>query len=87
MRDILKVHGPMLLLQVRTLWRCGDGLFFKVPPLVSNTLLTMLHSLLKNVLQSVCCKLQEDSGTGRKVHVFSVEKNLMIVAWFLDHSA
>jgi hypothetical protein len=24
----------------------------------------MLHPLLKNVLQTICCKLQEDSGTG-----------------------
>jgi hypothetical protein len=46
------------------LWRCSDGLFFKVPPLASNALLTMLHSLLKNVLQTICHKLQEDSGTG-----------------------
>jgi hypothetical protein len=45
------------------LWRCGDGLFFEVPPLASNSLLTTLHPLLKNVLQNVCRKLQEDSGT------------------------
>jgi hypothetical protein len=46
------------------LWRCGDGLFFEVPPLASGTLLTTLHPLLENVLQTVCRKLQEDSGTG-----------------------
>jgi hypothetical protein len=45
------------------LWRCDDGLFFEVPPLASDALLTMLHLLLKNVLQTVCRKLQEDSGT------------------------
>jgi hypothetical protein len=42
----------------------SDGLFFEVPPLASNALLTMLHPHLKNVLQTVCCKLQEGSGTG-----------------------
>jgi hypothetical protein len=35
------------------LWRCGDGLFSKVPPLASNALLTILHPLLGNVLQTV----------------------------------
>jgi hypothetical protein len=35
------------------LWRCGDGLFFEVPPLASDALLTTLHPLLKNVLQTV----------------------------------
>jgi hypothetical protein len=45
---------------------CGGmvSLFFEVPPLASNALLTTLHPLLKNVLQIVCHKLQEDSGTG-----------------------
>jgi hypothetical protein len=46
------------------LWRCGDGLFSEVPPLASDPLLTTLHPLLENVLQTVCRKLQEDSGTG-----------------------
>jgi hypothetical protein len=46
------------------MWRCNDGLFFKVPPLASDAILTMLHPLLKNVLQTICCKLWEDSGTG-----------------------
>jgi hypothetical protein len=32
---------------------CNDGFFFKVPPLLSIALLTMLHHLLKNVLQTV----------------------------------
>jgi hypothetical protein len=35
------------------LWRCGDGLFFEVPPLTNYALLTMLHPLLENVLQTV----------------------------------
>jgi hypothetical protein len=35
------------------LWRCGDGLFFEVPPLASDALLTMLYPLLGNVLQTV----------------------------------
>jgi hypothetical protein len=51
-RAICKVHGLTLLLQVGTLWRCDDSLFFKVPPLASNALLTMLHLLLENVLQT-----------------------------------
>jgi hypothetical protein len=51
MRVICKVHGLTLLLQVRTLWRCGDSLFFEVPPLASDALL--FHPLLKNVLQTV----------------------------------
>jgi hypothetical protein len=32
------------------LWRCGDDLFFEVPPLASNAFLVMLHPLLKT-----CC--------------------------------
>jgi hypothetical protein len=35
------------------LWRCGDGLFFEVPPLASDALLTTLHLLTENVLQTV----------------------------------
>jgi hypothetical protein len=35
------------------LWRCGDGLFFEVPPLASDALLTALHPLLENMLQTV----------------------------------
>jgi hypothetical protein len=35
------------------LWRCGDDLFFEVPPLASDALLTTLHPLLENVLQTV----------------------------------
>jgi len=33
MRVTCKVYGFTLLLQVGTLWRYGDGLFFEVPPL------------------------------------------------------
>jgi hypothetical protein len=33
--------------------RCGDGLFFEVPPSASEALLTTLHPLLENVLQTV----------------------------------
>jgi hypothetical protein len=32
------------------LWRCGDGLFFELPPLASDVLLTTLHPLLENVM-------------------------------------
>jgi hypothetical protein len=52
-RVIFKVRGLILLLRVGTLWRCGDGLFFVVPPLASDTLLTTLHPLLENMLQTV----------------------------------
>jgi hypothetical protein len=50
--------------QFGTLWRCGDGLFLEVSPLASDELLTTFHPLLENELQTVCRKLQEDSGTG-----------------------
>jgi hypothetical protein len=53
MRAIFKVCGHSLLLQVRILGRCSDSLFFKVPPLASDALLTMLHPLLKNMLQTI----------------------------------
>jgi hypothetical protein len=45
---------------------CGGAVtvFFEIPPLASDTLLTTLHPLLENVLQTVCRKLQKDSGTG-----------------------
>jgi hypothetical protein len=43
----------MLLLRVGTLWRCGDGLFFEVFPLVSDAILTTLQPLLENVLRTV----------------------------------
>jgi hypothetical protein len=43
---------------------CDAGFFFEVPPLASDALLTTLHPLSENVLQTVCNKLQEDSGTG-----------------------
>jgi hypothetical protein len=55
--------GSPYYLQVGALWKCDDGLFLKVPPLASDALLTTLHPLLENMLQTVCCKLQEDSGT------------------------
>jgi hypothetical protein len=35
------------------LWRYGDGLFVEVPPFASDSLLTTLHPLLENVLQTV----------------------------------
>jgi hypothetical protein len=51
-RAVCKVRGLTLLLRVGTLWRCGDGLFFDVPPLASDALLTTLHTLLENVLHA-----------------------------------
>jgi hypothetical protein len=62
MRAISRVHGFTLLLRVGILWRFSDGLFFEVPPLASDALLTVLHPLLKNVLQTIdhleisCCR-------------------------------
>jgi hypothetical protein len=53
MRAICKLRGLTLLLQVRTLWRYSDILFFEVPLLASDALLTMLHPLLENMLQTV----------------------------------
>jgi hypothetical protein len=53
MRGVCKFHGLTLLLRVGTLWTCSDGLFFEVPPLASDSLLTMLHSCLENVLQTI----------------------------------
>jgi hypothetical protein len=52
-RAVCKVLGFTLLLRIGSLRRCGDGLFFEVPPLASDTLLTTLHPLLENVLQTV----------------------------------
>jgi hypothetical protein len=52
------------LTRVITLWRCGDGIFFEVPPLASDALLTTLHLLLEDVLHTIYRKIQEDSGTG-----------------------
>jgi hypothetical protein len=63
-RAVWKVRGLVLLLRDGTLWRVSDGLFFEVPPLASDTLLTTLHPFIENVLQTVGRKLQEDSGTG-----------------------
>jgi hypothetical protein len=50
---VCKVHELTLLLSVGTSWRCSDGLFLEVPPLASDPLLTTLHSLFKNVLQTI----------------------------------
>jgi len=47
------IRGPLeklvdSLLRVGTLWSCGDGLLFEIPPLASDALLTTLHPLLEN---------------------------------------
>jgi hypothetical protein len=52
-RAFCKGRGLTLLLRVGALWRFGDNLFFEVLPLVSDALLTTLHLLLENVLQTV----------------------------------
>jgi hypothetical protein len=45
---------------------CGGAVtvFSEVPALATDTLFPTLHPLFENVLQTVCRKLQEDSGTG-----------------------
>jgi hypothetical protein len=48
---VWKVRGLTILLRIGTVLRSGDGLFFEVPPLASDTLLTTLHP--ENVLQTV----------------------------------
>jgi hypothetical protein len=50
---VRKVRGLALLFRVGNLWRCGDGLFFEIPPSASDALLITLHPLLDNVLQTV----------------------------------
>jgi hypothetical protein len=52
MRAVCKVRGLALLLRIGTLRRCVDGLFFEVPPLAIEALLTTLHPLLENVITS-----------------------------------
>jgi hypothetical protein len=47
-RAVCKVRGLILLPRIGTLWRCGDDVFFEVPPLASDALLTTLHPLLEN---------------------------------------
>jgi hypothetical protein len=53
-RAVCKVRGFTLFLQVETSWRCGDGLFFEVPPLASDALLTTLHPLLEKSAADRC---------------------------------
>jgi hypothetical protein len=75
-RAFCKVRGLTLLLRVGTLWRCGDGLFFEVLPLESDALLTTLHPLLENVLQTVdhylgspfTCLEKARNGMGRDLN-------------------
>jgi hypothetical protein len=53
-RTVCKIRGLTLLLRVGALWKCDDGLAFEIPPfLKSEALLTTLHPLLENVLQTV----------------------------------
>jgi hypothetical protein len=50
---LLKSSWTHLITPSWNLLGCGDGLFFEVPLLVSDALLTTLHPLLENVLQTV----------------------------------
>jgi hypothetical protein len=56
-RAVCKVRGLNLLLLVGALWRCGDGLFFEVPPLASDALLTTLENVLQTVDHFEICYL------------------------------
>jgi hypothetical protein len=64
-RAVCEVRELILLLRVGTLWMCGDGFFFEVPPLASDIFLTTLHPLLENTLQTVCRELQEEKPRNR----------------------
>jgi hypothetical protein len=76
MRVVCKVRGLTLLLGVKTLWRCDDGLFFEVPPLASHDiLLTTLHPLIENVLQTT--DLLEISCLGVPFSCFEKPRNRM----------
>jgi hypothetical protein len=55
--------------------RCGDGLFFEIPPLASDALLTTLHPLLGNVLQTV--DLFEISSLGASFTWLEKPRNCM----------
>jgi hypothetical protein len=57
------------------LWRYGDGVFFEVPPLPSDALLTTLHPLLENVLQTV--DHFEISCIGAHFSWLEIPRNLM----------
>jgi hypothetical protein len=74
-RAVCKVRGLTLLLRIGTLWRCGDGLFFEVSPLVSDAHLTTLHPLLENVLQTV--DYFENSCLGASFSWFEKPRNRM----------
>jgi hypothetical protein len=52
-RAVCKFRILTFLLRVGTLWICGEGLFFEVLPLASNTVFTTLHPLLEYVLRAV----------------------------------
>jgi hypothetical protein len=54
---------------------CGDGLFIKVSPLANDALLTTLHPLLENVLQTV--EHFEISCLGAPFSWLAKPKNLM----------
>jgi hypothetical protein len=47
-KAVCKVRGFTLLLRFGTLWRCGDSLFFEVPPLARDALVTTLRPLIEN---------------------------------------
>jgi hypothetical protein len=67
-RFVSKVRGLTLLRRVGTLWGCGDSLFFEVPPLASDALITTLHPLFENVLQTVDHFQKRRNLTGRDLN-------------------
>jgi hypothetical protein len=86
-RAVCKVRGFTLLFRFGTLWRCGDCLFSEVTPLASYALLTTLHPLLENVLQTVCRKLQGDSGADSFYLFIWLEKPISRMGRDLDSMA
>jgi hypothetical protein len=60
------------------LWRCGDGLFFEVPPLASDAILTTLHPLLENVLETVDHFEISCLGKAQKLHGTRSELNSVL---------
>jgi hypothetical protein len=52
-KAVCKIRGLTSLLRVGTLWRYGDGLFFEVPPLASEAILTTLYPLLEYGIMDV----------------------------------
>jgi hypothetical protein len=49
-KAVCRIREFTLLLRVTTSWRCGDGLFFEVPPLASDAIKRSIH------FSKTCCR-------------------------------